>query len=173
MHCPPGIEVIVMSKKPDTKASVPVDTASFDQDALITSMRSFQRAYSARAGLLNIRPASIDYPLLDLRILSHVINNPGCMAAEICEELFIDKGLMSRHISKMCAQGVIVKAKSDEDGRVYRINITDSGRSILQAAIDASHAIFKDKFMDPLPVEKQIRLAALLTEADEIIRSIK
>ena len=68
---------------------------------------------------------SAQWPILRL-----VATGATPTAADLCRQLNYDTGSMTRMLSRLERKGVIVRERSEEDGRIVRLHITPAGRKL-------------------------------------------
>lgn len=104
----------------------------------IEDVRAFNRVYTVFMGILNKSFLKSKYSLVETRVMHAAYTKDGIMPSEIVTMLNIDKGYLSRIITSLEKRKVIVKAKSDSDGRSIRLSITEFGKSEFEKLNKAS-----------------------------------
>ena len=95
------------------------------------------------------------------RIASMLYGNPKPTMGELSKALSLPLSTMSRIISMLEEQGFAKRLPDAEDGRVVRVDLTDTGRQIYEAML--SHGVRNaQRILDCLTVEEQIILLTLL-----------
>ncbi|WP_412468350.1 MarR family winged helix-turn-helix transcriptional regulator [Pedobacter sp. KLB.chiD] len=102
------------------------------EKSIISQVRAFNRCYTHLIGLLDRGYLETQYTLTEARILFE-IDTGKTNAAEIIEEMHIDKSYLSRVLKKFEKNKLITKAKSGRDARASQIGLTDNGRVELEA----------------------------------------
>lgn len=69
-----------------------------------------------------------DYSLPEARVMFELDHSGGRTAKELTEELKIDAGYFSRIIKRLIKNGLVRREQSSEDGRAYRLYLTEKGK---------------------------------------------
>ena len=93
----------------------------------VEAVRTFNRFYTARLGLMRKRHLDGEFALAEARILYEVGARPGVTASELCEALELDAGYMSRLLSGLMRKKLLVQKKSVSDGREKFVTLTAAG----------------------------------------------
>jgi DNA-binding MarR family transcriptional regulator/GNAT superfamily N-acetyltransferase len=94
----------------------------------VAELRSFNRLYTQRIGVLNQRLLESPFSLTEARVLYELANAEGCTAGRIREQLQLDPGYLSRIIGGFVERGLLVKKRSASDSREFALSLTASGR---------------------------------------------
>ena len=94
----------------------------------LSSIRAFNRFYTGFLGLLDRHILDSDFSLPEARVLYELRQKEGVQAAEIAERLGMDKGYLSRILDQFTDKKLIVRKRSEEDGRRMPIFLTEKGR---------------------------------------------
>jgi DNA-binding MarR family transcriptional regulator/GNAT superfamily N-acetyltransferase len=94
----------------------------------VETVRSFNRFYTKRMGLLNPRYLKTKFPLTQARILYELAHRKDPTASELIQELNIDPGYLSRILSVFAKNGLIGKSQSTSDSRFQHLKLTTKGR---------------------------------------------
>ena len=99
----------------------------------ISSVREFNRFYTARLGLLRKRHLDGEFSLTEARILYEIGVCTGITARALCVALDLDPGYISRLLGSLTRRKLIYQAASEIDGREKHLSLTSSGsRSLAQ-----------------------------------------
>jgi len=93
----------------------------------ITEIRNFNRLYTNVLGLLDRHILASDYSLAEARTLFEIRRSEPCSANKLSGLLLIDRSNMSRILSKLERQGLIMRSLSETDNRVHLIKLTNQG----------------------------------------------
>jgi DNA-binding MarR family transcriptional regulator len=80
-----------------------------------------------------------DYSLTEGVTIGIIARHSGIIAADICHEIKIDKGHLSRILKKLEARGVISRSAAPAGGQEKRIALTQEGRQLydeMQTLVD-------------------------------------
>ncbi len=96
----------------------------------LDKIRRFNRYYARLLGIFDKKYLNMDYSVTEVRILGEISRNPGLTAKEIADFLSIDKGYMSRMISKFEKDELIDRLPSKTDGREKILCLTKKGNNL-------------------------------------------
>ncbi|MDB4896425.1 MAG: MarR family transcriptional regulator [Firmicutes bacterium] len=94
----------------------------------IAAMRSFNRFYTRRIGILTVGFLSSPFSLTEVRVLYEIAHRTSTTATELCKELGIDAGQLSRILRGFQKNGLIDKRPSAVDRRQSDLVLTEHGR---------------------------------------------
>lgn len=104
----------------------------------ITEIRAFNRFYTGIIGLLDRHILNSEFSLPEARILYELSQRDGVPASGIIESLGIDKGYLSRILDQFVTKKLIVRKRSEADGRLMHIYLTEKGRAAFEKLNQAS-----------------------------------
>lgn len=93
----------------------------------IARVRAFNRFYTRAAGLLG-RYLDSPWSLTEVRVLYELFVRDGLTAGQLCEELGLDPGYLSRLLRRFEAGGLIARRPDPADRRRSLIGLTAMGR---------------------------------------------
>jgi len=108
------------------------------QQKTIAGIRAFNRYYTGIIGLLDRHILNSVFSLPEARILYELSHREGIQASGIIDSLGIDKGYLSRILDQFVRQKLIVRKRSEADGRLMHIYLTDKGRAAFEKLDRAS-----------------------------------
>ena len=94
----------------------------------IEAVRSFNRFYTKRIGLLGQGLLKTRFPLIQARIIFELAQQDQTTARELISELGIDPGYLSRILSIFEKDGLIRKTQSKSDNRRRDLKLTAKGK---------------------------------------------
>jgi DNA-binding MarR family transcriptional regulator/N-acetylglutamate synthase-like GNAT family acetyltransferase len=94
----------------------------------IDSMRRFNRFYTRQIGLLDEGLLNSPFSLTEVRTLYELAHREQLTAVELCNELGLDAGYLSRILRKFAKKRLIAKKTSPKDGRQSLLSLTQVGR---------------------------------------------
>ena len=94
----------------------------------IEAVREFNRFYTRRIGALNEGLLRSPFSLTEMRVLYELAHRERATAAELCADLGLDAGYLSRILRSFAAQSLVARAASENDGRRREISLTPAGR---------------------------------------------
>jgi DNA-binding MarR family transcriptional regulator/GNAT superfamily N-acetyltransferase len=97
-------------------------------DARISMIRHFNRFFTRQIGALREGLLHSPYSLTEARVMFELAHRKQQTASDLCRELGLDPGYLSRILARFEQQGVIDKVRSDIDGRQRLLRLTKSGQ---------------------------------------------
>jgi DNA-binding MarR family transcriptional regulator len=94
----------------------------------------------------------------EIQILQAVSGPDGALASELAYDLIIDAGQLSRLLRGLTRRRLLVRIRSEPDGRKKRIVVTARGREAL-AALDRAALRLAVRVFGPLSEAEQERVA--------------
>jgi DNA-binding MarR family transcriptional regulator/GNAT superfamily N-acetyltransferase len=101
-------------------------------------IRRFNRFYTRQIGVLNEHLLDSDFSLTEARILFELAHRPGPTSSDMCRELGLNAGYVSRVISGFERKGLVEKTRSASDARAAELHLTERGRTTFATLNDAS-----------------------------------
>ena len=83
----------------------------------VQTVRRFNRFYTQQIGVLREGLLDSRYSLTQVRVLYEISQRDDCTAAELCEQLGVDAGYLSRILRDYVRRGLVEKRASKSDGR--------------------------------------------------------
>lgn len=107
-------------------------------DHCVAAVRSFNRFYTRRIGVLREGLLDSPFPLTEARVIYELAHCTEATAAELCRVLAIDAGYISRILRRFLNRGLVKQRRSEVDGRQLMISLTESGRDAFALLNDRS-----------------------------------
>ncbi|MBS1663453.1 MAG: winged helix-turn-helix transcriptional regulator [Bacteroidetes bacterium] len=139
------------------------------QAKALADIRAFNRYYTSILGLLDQHLLNSPFSLPEARVLYELSQREGIPASGIIESLRMDKGYLSRMLEQFSGQKLIVRKKSEADGRQMHIYLTDKGRKEFEKLNRASDQQLRELF-DLLPAADLDRLVQHMAGITMIIQ---
>jgi DNA-binding MarR family transcriptional regulator/GNAT superfamily N-acetyltransferase len=136
---------------------------------VLQQVRGFNRTVAERIGALTDQFLGRDRPMGESRVLWE-IGPTGEEVRELRARLGLDSGYASRVLQSLGRQGLITVDRSAADGRVRRIQLTESGRAE-RAELDRRADEVALTFLEPFGSAQQERLVAAMTEVERLLRA--
>ena len=95
----------------------------------IENIRDFNRFYAKLIGLLDKTYVNSAYSLAEVRVLNEIYHHSDITANDILATLELDKGYLSRILTTFEKKKMVVKKRSDFDGRAMNLALTDLGKA--------------------------------------------
>jgi DNA-binding MarR family transcriptional regulator/N-acetylglutamate synthase-like GNAT family acetyltransferase len=102
----------------------------------IDAVRGFNRFYTRQIGVLREGLLRSPFSLTEARVLYEIAHRPEPTATELCQELGLDPGYLSRILGKFEKSGLVSKSASRSDGRQILLKLSAKGRRTF-ATLDA------------------------------------
>jgi len=99
-------------------------------DDPIQSVRRFNRFYTRQIGVLQEHLLRSPFSLTESRVLYELAQRKRTTAGELCRDLGLDRGYLSRMLQSFEAKGWIATAPSPDDGRRVFLSLTAEGRKV-------------------------------------------
>jgi DNA-binding MarR family transcriptional regulator/GNAT superfamily N-acetyltransferase len=126
-------------------------------------VRSFNRFFTRRIGVLREGLLHSPYSLTEARILYELAHSDKYTASGLCRELGLDAGYLSRILSKFEQQGFVEKVRSEQDGRQFFLRLTEEGRKVFAPLDQRSRDEAVEMLSDFNEEEQQRLLNAMQT----------
>ncbi len=97
----------------------------------VQAIRSFNRFYTKQIGVLREGLLKSPFSLTEVRVLYEIAHREKATASELCKELDLDPGYLSRILTNFEKRGLIDKSPSEADGRQSLLSLTQQGQKTL------------------------------------------
>jgi DNA-binding MarR family transcriptional regulator/GNAT superfamily N-acetyltransferase len=98
--------------------------------AHVAEVRRFNRFYTRQIGVLQEGLLSSPFSLTEVRVLYEIVHRKDSTAVELCRELGLDAGYLSRILRSFEKRGLIARTRSVADGRQSHLRLTPKGRKV-------------------------------------------
>lgn len=102
------------------------------------AVRRFNRYYTRQIGVLHEHLLNSKFSLTEVRILYELAHRSELTAADLCRELGLNAGYLSRVVAGFQKKGLLVKTRSPTDARTFQLELTGQGRATFAPLNDAS-----------------------------------
>ncbi len=134
----------------------------------IAGVRRFNRFFTREIGVLREGLLHSPYSLTEARIIFELASRQGATAAELGRELGLDGGYLSRTLSRFEQQGLIIKTKSEQDGRQWQIRLAEKGEEAFRL-LDQRSASEVAELLSSLGEEEQQQLIRSMQAIESIL----
>src|SRR6185312_13912716 len=93
-------------------------------DSQVASIRSFNRFYTRKIGVIEPRLLDSPWSLPEARIIYEIAQRGTCTATDLVRELGLDAGYVSRTLQGLQRRQIVSRKPSKDDGRVSEIALT-------------------------------------------------
>jgi DNA-binding MarR family transcriptional regulator/GNAT superfamily N-acetyltransferase len=137
-------------------------------DAYVAAVRGFNRFYTQKIGVLDEGLLKSRFSLTEARVLYELANRERPTATELCGDLGLDAGYLSRILRRFEQQGLLVRMTSKDDGRQSLLTLTARGRAAF-APLDTRSRREIGALMDGLAPADQARLVAAMGTIERLL----
>ncbi|NER79407.1 MAG: MarR family transcriptional regulator [Leptolyngbya sp. SIO1D8] len=127
------------------------------------AIRRFNRFYTRKIGLLNNTLLKSPFSLTEARVIYELAHREPATASELCSELGLDAGYMSRMVRNLQNQGLLDKQPAKHDGRQSVLRLTQQGQSVFATLNAASNQEIQAMLVDLSQGEQQHLIQAIAT----------
>jgi DNA-binding MarR family transcriptional regulator/N-acetylglutamate synthase-like GNAT family acetyltransferase len=98
-----------------------------DLEARVDAVRRFNRFFTRRIGVLREGLLHSRFSLTEARVLFELAHGEELVASDLSRELGLDPGYLSRTLARLEQQGLVVRVRSEADGRRRILSLTPDG----------------------------------------------
>jgi DNA-binding MarR family transcriptional regulator/N-acetylglutamate synthase-like GNAT family acetyltransferase len=126
-------------------------------DTRAETVRDFNRFYTRRIGVLGDAHLGSRFSLTEVRVLYELAHREHPTAAEIANDLSLDRGYLSRTVRAFKRRGLITTMPSDADRRATFLGLSAAGRRAF-APLDQRARELIGGLLEPLSDGQQLRV---------------
>lgn len=134
----------------------------------IAAVRSFNRFYTRRLGVLEQQLLESPYSLTEARVLYEIAHRDAPTAKAIGDALGLDAGYLSRIIQNFAEKGLISRKASRDDKRQHLLSLTTKGRLAFGRLNRGSHDEIA-KMLDEVSLVDANRVVAAMADIQRIL----
>src|SRR5215470_17705615 len=134
----------------------------------IAAVRRFTRFYTKQIGVLREGLHASPFSLTQARVLYELANRAAPTAAELARDLGLDAGYLSRILRSFSQRGLLVRTRSDKDGRESHLALTAAGREAFAPLDRGSHEEVA-AMLAPLADGAQARLTEAMASIEQLL----
>jgi len=131
-------------------------------------IREFNRFYTRRIGLLGQGVLETRFPLAQARILFELGRGAQLTASDLINRLEMDPGYLSRILSGLEKEGLILRTPAEQDNRQRLLQLTPDGTKVFTTLNDRSREEIQALIKD-LPEEDTARLLNAMETIEEVL----
>lgn len=136
----------------------------------VEAIRSFNRFYTNRIGLLSERLNDSPFSLTEGRIVHELYYRREVFAADLVRDLNLDPGYVSRIINRLQRDDLLDRIRSPQDGRRRLIRLTQRGRDIYEQ-MEAQTNVQMEEMLLGRPEGEVNRLLEAMADIRKILAS--
>ncbi len=138
-----------------------------EADAVV-AVRRFSRFYTRQLGLLAEGLLHSDFSLTEARVLYELAHRDPVTATDLCRDLGIDAGYLSRILKAFEQRGLISRSASPSDGRQMQLALTAEGRLAFEPLDQASQQEVLE-MISPLDPQETANLVAAMRTVERLM----
>jgi DNA-binding MarR family transcriptional regulator/GNAT superfamily N-acetyltransferase len=132
-------------------------------DERIGAVRHFNRFFTRQIGVLREGLLHSPYSLTESRILFELAHRSDLTASDLCRELGLDAGYLSRLLARLEQQELIEKVRAENDGRQRILRLTSQGKDAFALLDQRSRDEISEMLTDLSEEDQQRLLKAMQT----------
>jgi DNA-binding MarR family transcriptional regulator/N-acetylglutamate synthase-like GNAT family acetyltransferase len=137
-------------------------TPPHGERSAVAIVRAFNRYYTGVIGVLDDGLLRTPYSLIEARVIFELAQRDRAEVTELRRGLGLDAGYLSRLLTRLDENGLVVRERSDEDGRRQLVALTDQGRQAYDL-LDRRSAEQIGALLEPLPEPERNRLLGAMS----------
>ncbi len=134
----------------------------------IEAVRRFSRFYTRRIGVLEETLLHSPFTLPEGRLVYEIANRDRPTAQELCRDLGLDPGYVSRLLQALEKRGCVARKRSTADKRQTELTLTAKGQRLWAAMNERSRQDIADLLAE-LPIARQDRLVKALETVESLL----
>jgi DNA-binding MarR family transcriptional regulator/N-acetylglutamate synthase-like GNAT family acetyltransferase len=144
--------------------------ASAALDQRVQAVREFNRFYTRQIGVLQEGLYNSTFSLTEVRVLYELAQRDRPTASDLCRELGLDAGYLSRILRRFEKQGLISRSRSAADGRQSFLSLTAAGKRTF-VPLDAGSNKETAKMLAGINDVSQRQLLAAMQIIESVLQS--
>jgi DNA-binding MarR family transcriptional regulator/N-acetylglutamate synthase-like GNAT family acetyltransferase len=134
----------------------------------IECVRRFNRFYTRQIGVLREGLLDSPFSLTEVRVLYDLAQRDKLTAAELGNDLGLDRGYLSRILQSFVKRGLIRKTRSEKDARQSFLELTGKGRKVF-APLNARSQKEVDAMLAKLSASEQSSLIEAMQTIERLL----
>jgi DNA-binding MarR family transcriptional regulator/N-acetylglutamate synthase-like GNAT family acetyltransferase len=139
-----------------------------DAAGQVAAVREFNRFYTQRIGVLAEAYLKSPFSLTEARVIYELAQHDATTATDVCKELGLDAGYLSRILRGLKKRGQIETKPSDTDRRLCLLKLTAQGQQSF-AFLDSHSQNEIKALLNRMPTEDRNRLVAAMQTIQHLI----
>jgi DNA-binding MarR family transcriptional regulator len=134
----------------------------------VAAVRGFNRFYTRLLGLLDEKLLASPVSLTEARTLWELERNPRSRAEDLLARLSVDRGYMSRILSRLERAGLLSRTVHARDGRIRLLDLTPEGHAFLSELEEKASGQIAG-LLQPLAPAQRKRLVRAMVEVEALL----
>ncbi|HVQ92976.1 MAG TPA: helix-turn-helix domain-containing GNAT family N-acetyltransferase [Mycobacteriales bacterium] len=134
----------------------------------VARVRGFNRFYTNVIGVLGDGLLQSPYSLAEVRVLYELANRGDLAVLDLRRDLGLDAGYLSRLLGRLAGDGLLVRERSEVDGRRQVIRLTAAGRATF-SGLDRRSASEVERLLQPLSEVDQRRVVGAMATVEAVL----
>ena len=134
----------------------------------VQTVRRFNRFYTRQIGVLQENLLESPFSLTEVRVLYELAHRERSTASDLCRELGLDAGYISRILRTFAKRGLVERKSSADDARQHDLRLTSTGRKTF-AALDQQSSQQVENLLRGLPVDGRQRAVDAMQRIEETL----
>lgn len=134
----------------------------------IDTLRKFNRFYTSFLGILRQSYLQSGFSLAEVRVLYEIASAPGCAASDVMAVTGLDRGYLSRILTRLGREKLVEKMAARSDARIKRLSLTAKGRMILDDLTEKARSRARGT-LEGLSAQKRAKLIAAMLAIMDIL----
>src|SRR5215469_15224173 len=147
-------------------ASAPLSAGAADHP--IQTIRRFNRFYTRHIGVLQEHLLQSQFSLTEVRILYELAQRENVTAKDLCQELGLDRGYVSRMLQSFQTQGWVRTTPSLHDRRQRFLSLTAKGSRVF-APLDRRSSDEVAAMLSRLSPNQQKKLLTAIRDVESVL----
>jgi DNA-binding MarR family transcriptional regulator/GNAT superfamily N-acetyltransferase len=135
---------------------------------LVQAIRRFNRFYTRQIGILQEGVYQSRFSLTEVRVLYELAQRDSLTAVQLCRELGLDPGYLSRILRSFLKEGFITRKPSESDGREILLSLTRRGHNVF-APLDKRSSDDIARMLGRLSPVQQTRLLEAARSIEDLL----
>ena len=136
-------------------------------------VRQFNRFFTRQIGVLREGLLHSPFTLTEARILFELGYRDSVTASDLCRELGLDPGYLSRVLARLEQHGLLEKVRPENDGRQRLLQLTSEGRNAFAFLDQRSRDEVSEMLNDLIEEEQRGLLKAMKTIESVLTKGLK
>jgi len=137
-------------------------------DGPVQTIRRFNRFYTRQIGVLQEHLLQSQFSLTEVRVLYEIAHRENLTAKDLCSDLALDRGYVSRMLQGFEERGWIKTIPAPDDRRRQFLSLTVKGHKVFDP-LDRRSSDEVSRMLDGLSPDRQKKLLAAIRELESIL----